>query len=79
MKSPLREAIEIVQDYRDLGNGDYFTCNNILLQLGLLLDKEKEAMCEFADYVRKCGQQSDHRGLMTTEELFEETFNTKYK
>jgi len=42
-----------------------------------MLEKEKEAMCEFAEYTRKCGFLSDQRGLMTTEELYDETFNTK--
>ena len=44
-----------------------------------LLEKEKEVMCEFAEYTRKCGYLSDQRGLMTTEELYDETFNTKEK
>ena len=42
-----------------------------------MLEKEKEVMCEFAEYTRKCGFLSDQRGLMTTEELYDETFNTK--
>ena len=44
-----------------------------------LLEKEKEVMCEFAEYTRKCGFLSDQRGLMTTEELYDQTFNTKEK
>ena len=44
-----------------------------------MLEKEKEVMCEFAEYTRKCGYLSDQRGLMTTEELYDETFNTKEK
>ena len=44
-----------------------------------MLEKEKEVMCEFAEYTRKCGFLSDQRGLMTTEELYDETFNTKEK
>ena len=44
-----------------------------------MLEKEKEMMCEFAEYTRKCGFLSDQRGLMTTEELYDQTFNTKEK
>ena len=44
-----------------------------------LLEKEKERMCGFAEYTRKCGFLSDQRGLMTTEELYDQTFNTKEK
>ena len=44
-----------------------------------LLEKEKEVMCAFAEYTRKCGYLSDQRGLMTTEELYDETFKTKEK
>ena len=44
-----------------------------------MLEKEKEVMCKFAEYTRKCGFLSDQRGLMTTEELYDETFNTKEK
>ena len=44
-----------------------------------MLEKEKEVMCEFAEYTRKCGFLSDQRGLMTTEELYDQTFNTKEK
>jgi hypothetical protein len=42
-----------------------------------MLDKEKERMCGFAEYTRKCGFLSDQRGLMTTEELYDQTFKTK--
>ena len=42
-----------------------------------MLEKEKEMMCAFAEYTRKCGYLSDQRGLMTTEELYDETFKTK--
>ena len=42
-----------------------------------MLEKEKERMCGFAEYTRKCGFLSDQRGLMTTEELYDQTFNTK--
>ena len=44
-----------------------------------MLENEKEVMCKFAEYTRKCGFLSDQRGLMTTEELYDETFNTKEK
>ena len=44
-----------------------------------LLEKEKEVMCEFAEYTRQCGYLSDQRGLMTTEELYDETFNVEEK
>ena len=44
-----------------------------------MLEKEKERMCGFAEYTRKCGFLSDQRGLMTTEELYDQTFNTKEK
>ena len=44
-----------------------------------MLEKEKEVMCGFAEYTRKCGFLSDQRGLMTTEELYDQTFNTKEK
>jgi hypothetical protein len=76
--TPIQELIEIIKQRINDDDAMPFMWNEQIIELAQsMLDKEKEAMCEFAEYVRKCGQQSDHRGLMTNEELFEETFNTK--
>jgi len=75
MKTPMQELIKELKDLQE--SLDPYGLHDAIEFAESMLEKEKEAMCDFAEYVRKCGQQSDHRGLMTNEELFEETFNTK--
>lgn len=79
MKTPMQELIERLD--KEI-NSKYPDGYNIVMEIAKDLTeqmrkKEKEVMCEFAEYTRKCGFLSDQRGLMTTEELYDETFNTK--
>ena len=75
-KTPLQELLEWVRATLPM---DLDTPRMIEEKIESMLEKEKEVMCEFAEYTRKCGFLSDQRGLMTTEELYDETFNTKEK
>jgi hypothetical protein len=75
MKTPMQELIKELKDLQE--SLDPYGLHDAIEFAESMLEKEKEAMCDFAEYVRKCGQQSDHRGLMTNEELFEETFKKK--
>ena len=74
---------EAIKYSRKLSTEGYFNeslaADHIIDLAESLLEKEKEVMCEFAEYTRKCGFLSDQRGLMTTEELYDQTFNTKEK
>ena len=87
MKTPIQELIEQLEKeykkfYEDTDVPRWFYNNGIeqaLKHAKSMLEKEKEVMCEFAEYTRKCGFLSDQRGLMTTEELYDQTFNTKEK
>lgn len=72
MKTPMQQAIKMVQDYRKSGFADATTCNNILLHLGLILKEEKEVMVDFA---YKC------RNLMAGDEFaiahwYDKTFDS---
>ena len=78
MKTPIQELIETFEEM----NTGYKPTIDVSLALSFMrsmLEKEKERMCGFAEYTRKCGFLSDQRGLMTTEELYDQTFNTKEK
>ena len=80
MKTPIQELIEIIKKRQEDDEAMPFMYNDRIIKLAeSMLEKEKEVMCEFAEYTRKCGYLSDQRGLMTTEELYDETFNTKEK
>ena len=87
MKTPMQELIEqLKKEAQFISDNDHI--EDRMWRNGLreaieiaesMLEKEKEVMCEFAEYTRKCGFLSDQRGLMTTEELYDQTFNTKEK
>ena len=77
MKTPIQELIE--QMWEIAKYGDSYGVAPCIEAAEAMLEKEKEVMCEFAEYTRKCGFLSDQRGLMTTEELYDETFKTKEK
>ena len=77
MKTPMQELIE--QMWEIAKYGDSYEVAPCIEAAESMLEKEKEMMCEFAEYTRKCGFLSDQRGLMTTEELYDQTFNTKEK
>ena len=77
MKTPIQELIDAFQEIQK--DQDPFSIHEAIELAESMLEKEKEVMCEFAEYTRKCGFLSDQRGLMTTEELYDETFNTKEK
>ena len=77
MKTPMQELIE--QMWEIAKYGDSYEVAPCIEAAEAMLEKEKEVMCEFAEYTRKCGFLSDQRGLMTTEELYDQTFNTKEK
>ena len=77
MKTPIQELIE--QMWEIAKYGDSYEVAPCIEAAEAMLEKEKEVMCEFAEYTRKCGFLSDQRGLMTTEELYDQTFNTKEK
>ena len=74
MKTPMQELLEWVRATLPM---DLETPRLIEQKIESMLEKEKERMCGFAEYTRKCGFLSDQRGLMTTEELYDQTFNTK--
>ena len=76
MKTPMQELLEWIRTTLPM---DLETPRMIEQKIESMLEKEKEVMCEFAEYTRKCGFLSDQRGLMTTEELYDQTFNTKEK
>ena len=78
MKTPMQELIETFEEMRSPVDSKVDVDFAISLMKSML-EKEKEVMCEFAEYTRKCGFLSDQRGLMTTEELYDQTFNTKEK
>ena len=77
MKTPMQELID--QMWEIAKYGDSYEVAPCIEAAEAMLEKEKEVMCEFAEYTRKCGFLSDQRGLMTTEELYDQTFNTKEK
>ena len=80
MKTPMQELIEIIKKRQEDDEAMPFMYNDRIIKLAeSMLEKEKERMCGFAEYTRKCGFLSDQRGLMTTEELYDQTFNTKEK
>ena len=80
MKTPIQELIEIIKKRQEDDEAMPFMYNDRIIKLAeSMLEKEKERMCGFAEYTRKCGFLSDQRGLMTTEELYDQTFNTKEK
>ena len=80
MKTPMQELIDIIKQRINDDDSIPYMYNERILELAeSLLEKEKEVMCGFAEYTRKCGFLSDQRGLMTTEELYDQTFNTKEK
>ncbi len=81
MKTPMQELLEWVRETlpMDLETPRLITPRLIEHKIESMLEKEKERMCGFAEYTRKCGFLSDQRGLMTTEELYDQTFNTKEK
>ena len=85
MKTPMQELIEqLKKEAQFISDNDHIEdrmwrngLREAIERAESMLDKEKEVMCEFAEYTRKCGFLSDQRGLMTTEELYDQTFNTK--
>ena len=64
MKTPLKEAIENIRNYRDLGTSDYDTCNTILLHLASLLEQEKQVIIDAFN-------EEDDVEFYTTEEITE--------
>ena len=80
MKTPMQELISVIRKRQEDEDVQPFMWLEQIVELAeSMLEKEKEMMCEFAEYTRKCGFLSDQRGLMTTEELYDKTFNTKEK
>ena len=80
MKTPMQELISVIRKRQEDEDVQPFMWLEQIVELAeSMLEKEKEMMCEFAEYTRKCGFLSDQRGLMTTEELYDQTFNTKEK
>ena len=80
MKTPMQELISVIRKRQEDEDVQPFMWLEQIVELAeSMLEKEKERMCEFAEYTRKCGFLSDQRGLMTTEELYDETFKTKEK
>ena len=80
MKTPMQELISVIRKRQEDEDVQPFMWLEQIVELAeSMLEKEKERMCGFAEYTRKCGFLSDQRGLMTTEELYDETFKTKEK
>ena len=85
MKTPMQELYDELKSARRMCDDPsmemdiFHTLDVLTAKAEELLNKEKEVMCKFAEYTRKCGFLSDQRGLMTTEELYDETFKTKEK
>ena len=68
MKTPMQELLEWVRATLPM---DLDTSRMIEEKIESMLDKEKDAMCEFADdYQLHCFQKS-------ADDYFEETFNTE--
>ena len=79
-KTPMQELIFVIRKRQEDEDVQPFMWLEQIVELAeSMLEKEKEVMGEFAEYTRKCGFLSDQRGLMTTEELYDQTFNTKEK
>ena len=77
-KTPMQELISVIRKRQEDEDVQPFMWLEQIVELAeSMLEKEKERMCGFAEYTRKCGFLSDQRGLMTTEELYDETFNTR--
>ena len=81
--TPLQELLDWEANLSQMFDSDQRIAMAVLEKIRTnrkeMLEEEKEVMCEFAEYTRKCGFLSDQRGLMTTEELYDQTFNTKEK
>ena len=79
MKTPIQELIEIIKQ-RINDDAIPYMYNEIILELAeSLLEKEKEAMCQFADeFAIECIN-FHHEKTMSQEQFFNLTFNTKEK
>ena len=73
MKTPIQEFYKFMEQNR------YFIGNDLFAKYKELLEKEKEVICEFAsDFANECIN-FHHERTMSSEEYFNQTFNTKEK
>ena len=76
MKTPMQELIEIIKKRQEDDEAMPFMYNDRIIVLAeSMLEKEKEAMCEFAfDY----NDEFQNNGAVpNVQEYYNETFNTK--
>ena len=76
MKTPMQEMLEWVRATLPM---DLDTPRMIEQKIESLLEKEKEAMCEFAVKVGRGQDYSDKEMQELAEIIYNETFNTKEK
>ena len=75
MKTPMQEILERVQEYRDAETSPLVVSrlNSVCVDILGMLEKEKEAMCEFAErYLDSIPKEHP-----SVEDVYNETFNTK--
>lgn len=70
MKTPIKEAIDNIRDYRDLGTSDYDTCNTILFHLAILLEKEKKVIIDAFNEGEDLGDRRNYTGDKYYNEIF---------
>jgi hypothetical protein len=77
MKTPLQELIDTIKERKESENSMPFMWNGDIIKLAeLLLEKEKEIMCQF----QSNGQQTDfYVKYENSEDCFDKTFNTNKK
>ena len=75
MKTPMQELIDKIT-LKTVGGYTYLLPIISRLELDLLLEKEKEAMCKFQELSQRTDFWVEYDG---SEDCFEKTFNTKEK
>jgi hypothetical protein len=73
MKTPMQELLERVKEYRDSETSPLVISrlNSVCVDIVGMLEKEEEAMCQFAEQWFVCF------GYKSAEEYYNKTFNTK--
>ena len=77
MKTPMQELIELITLKENKEDGRVFLMPYITIaKLEAMLEKEKDAMCEFQELSQRTDYWVHYDGR---EDCFEKTFNTKEK
>ncbi len=83
MKTPMQELLERVKEYRDSETSPLVISrlNSVCVDIVGMLEKEEEAMCQFAsnfvEYECFASCYGNVECGSSTEEYFDKTFNTK--